>query len=164
MYQLINCIYDTPPDVIDKMMSQPYEMFFVYAPEQLEVQENSCSRCCWTHAIRKQKCSVDIAHASKRKALGDPGGTCHMQTQPNVRDPILYFGHTNFIKHTHVGSCQPRTRWASPIYGKSWICHWKACHIMVHHDGWYGWLHIQEHCEQCPDTSWNISIPGYVNS
>ena len=41
LYQLMSCIYDTPPDVIDQMINQPYEMFLVYAAEQLEVQENS---------------------------------------------------------------------------------------------------------------------------
>ena len=41
LYQLMSCIYDTPPDVIDQMINQPYQMFLVCAPKQLEVQENS---------------------------------------------------------------------------------------------------------------------------
>ena len=30
---------NTPPDVIDQMTNQPYQMFLVYEPEQLQVQE-----------------------------------------------------------------------------------------------------------------------------
>ena len=35
LYQLMSCIYDTLLDVIDQMIIQPYQMFLVYAPEQL---------------------------------------------------------------------------------------------------------------------------------
>ena len=36
---------------------------------------------------------------------------------------ILLFWHTNFSKHSRLGSWHPPTRWAPP-YRKSWIHHW----------------------------------------
>ena len=65
----MSCIYDTPPDVIDQMIIQLYQMFLVYAPEQLEVQENSRSRCCRKHAVlikfSKQQMGVLVTWMTK---------------------------------------------------------------------------------------------------
>ena len=47
----MSCIYNTPLGVIDQMIIQPYEMFLVYAPKLLEVQEIHHSRGYWTHAV-----------------------------------------------------------------------------------------------------------------
>ena len=59
LYQLMGCIYDTPPDFIDQMINQPYQMFLVCAPEQLGVQENSRSRCYPTNAVNSGRSHVD---------------------------------------------------------------------------------------------------------
>ena len=44
-----------------------------------------------------------------------------------VRDPILSFWHTNFTKHSRLGSPRPPLRGPRPPYGKSWIRHWTVC-------------------------------------
>ena len=104
-------------------------MFFLtfwklHVEHWMSVTDYLCRRKHWKRIFMHHYLACDVFDefwviVSIGGSRGGAPGAC-----PPLRDPILSFWHTNFMKRSHLGSPRPPYEVPRPPYGKSWIRHW----------------------------------------